>query len=120
MDKGVLQDFVKSQRESQKQVQTLAMEFCRDLLKKQEGKRVVFCGEDDDPDGTDTPCTNFSHCCSCDDVVSANVKQVWLDDDNYILADLEYYYQQETEEGVCLENDDDFDWLELLDWLASM
>ena len=118
MDKGVLKDFVKSQREMQRDVQKIAKEHCRALLNEKKGKRAVFCGKEDDPDETDMPCTNFSHCSCCDDVVSVNVKQVWLDENGDICADLEYYYQQDSDEGVYLENDDDFDWLELLDWLA--
>lgn len=118
MDKGVLKDFVKSQREMQRDVEKIAKEHCRALLKEKKGHEVRFLNDDDDPDTTDLPCTNVANNCCTDDVVSANIKAVRLDKDGYIHVDLDYYYQQDSEDDLMIENDEEFSWLELLDWLA--
>lgn len=118
MDKGVLVDFVKAARQDERKKQTLAMELCRDLLKTHEGKRVDFLPEGEDDENTDTPCTNIANSCVSDDVVSANVHAIWLDEQNDIYVKVSYYYHDGEIEELYIENDEEFDWLEMLEWLA--
>ena len=104
--------FVKNARESQKKARELAKEMCRAILSKCKDKRVDLNPDNDDE--TDTPCTNYTHCSFTDDVASVNVYRVWLDKDGFMYADLFYYYESEIDENMYLEEDDEFDWFELL------
>ena len=118
MKKELLNEFVKVMRYNQRKVQELAKELCRDiLLNEVEGKRVQFFDEEDD--NCDTPCTNVANSCVSDDVVSANVRAIWLDDENGIHVELSYYYWDGETEEQFIENDNEFDWLEMLDWLSA-
>lgn len=117
MDKGVLVDFVKAAREDERKKQTLAMELCRDILNSKENKRVDFLPEGEDKDDYDLPCTNVAESRVSDDVVSANVSAIFLENGD-IFVDLHYYYHQEGECHVFIENDNEFDWLEMLNCLA--
>ena len=117
MNKETLKEFVKAQRNNQRKVQELAKELCRDiLLNEVEVKRVQFFDEED---YCDMPCTNVANNCVTDDVVSANVRAIWLDDENGIHVELSYYYACDEIEEQFIENDNEFDWLEMLDWLSA-
>ena len=65
------------------------------------------------------PCTNIAENCVTDDVVSANVRAIWLDEQDGIHAELSYYYVENEIEKKFIENDNEFDWLEILDWLSE-
>ena len=119
VDNHVISDFIISNRKAQKHVQEMAMELCRDILKEQENKCVVFCEDGDEE--SNMPCTNYNQSSCSDDVVSADVKKVWLDEENGIHATLWYYYQGESDDDCFLEEtNNEFDWLELLDWLNQL
>lgn len=119
MDKGVLVDFVKAAREDERKKQALAKELCRDILKNDAAdRRVDFLRDDLDPEHTDTPCTNIANSCVSDDVVSADVRSIWLDDKDGINVKVSYYYHDGETEELYIENDAEFDWLEMLEWLA--
>lgn len=119
MNKGVLVDFVESARQDKRKKQTLAMELCRDILKNDiPNKRVDFFTEGEDDENTDTPCTNIENGCVSDDVVSANVYAIWLDDNDDMYVKVSYYYHDGETEELYIENDLEFDWLEILEWLA--
>lgn len=117
MDKSAFVDFVKAAREDASKKQALAKELCRDILNIEENKRVDFLPEGEDVENYDLPCTNIANSCVSDDVVSADVRSIWLDDRNGIHVKVGYYYHGETEE-LYIENDNEFDWLEMLEWLA--
>ena len=119
MNKEVLVDFVKAARQDEHKKQTLAMELCREILKNDAAdKRVDFLRDDLDPEHTDTPCTNIANSCVSDDVVSANVHSIWLDEEDNIHIKVSYYYHDGETEELYIENDPEFDWLEMLKWLA--
>lgn len=120
MKKELCKDFVDKVREGQVSTRNLAKELCRELLKEENGKMVEFCDEEEeDPSESDLPCSNFSSAQYSNDVVSANVMAVWLDDEDGIWARLFFYYDEGEIETHFMENDYDFDWLELLDCLAQ-
>ena len=119
MDKGVLVDFVKAARQDEHKKQTLAMELCRHILKNDAAdNRVDFLPEGEDDENTDTPCTNIANSCVSDDVVSANVHAIWLDEHGGINVKVSYYYHDGEIEELYIENDEEFDWLEMLERLA--
>jgi len=118
MDKGVLVDFVKAAREDASKKQALAKELCRDILNSKENKRVDFLPEGEDDENYDLPCTNIANSCVSDDVVSADVRSIWLDDKDGIHVKVGYYYHDGETEELYIENDAEFDWLEMLEWLA--
>lgn len=126
MDKETLREFVKAQRNNQRKVQELAKELCRTiLLNDVAGHRVQFFDEEEgncdmpEEGNCDMPCTNVANNCVSDDVVSANVRAIWLDDENGIHVELSYYYHSGEIEEQFIENDNEFDWLEMLDWLTA-
>ena len=118
MNKETLKEFVKAQRNNQRKVQELAKELCRTILLNDVAEhRVQFFDEEED--NCDMPCTNVANNCVTDDVVSANVRAIWLDENNGIHVELSYYYSCGEIEEQYIENDDEFDWLEMLDWLVA-
>jgi hypothetical protein len=117
MDGQTNRNFIFAARKNYKAIQGMAMEMCRDILLKTDGKRVQFYDENED--NKDMPCTNVAQNCVTDDVVSANVRAIWLDKQNGIHAELSYYYWDGEIEEQFIENDEEFDWLEILDWLSD-
>ena len=113
----VNRDFIHEVRENYRNAHQMAMEMCRDILLKTDDKRVQFVDEDED--NCDMPCTNVEQNCVTDDVVSANVRSIRLDEQNGIHAELSYYYWDGEIEERFIENDREFDWLEILDWLLE-
>lgn len=117
MKEQVNRDFIHAVRENYRKAQEMAKEICRDILLKTDNKRVQFVDEDED--NIDMPSTNVEQNCVTDDVVSANVRSIWLDEQNGIHAELSYYYWDGEIEEQFIENDREFDWLEILDWLSD-
>lgn len=113
----VNRDFINAVRDEYRKAQELAMEMCRDILREIDDRRVQFADEDEDD--CDTPCTNVAENCVTDDVASANVRAIWLDEQDGIHAELSYYYWGGEIEEQFIENDKEFDWLEILDWLSE-
>ena len=118
MNKEALVDFVKAAREDASKKQSLAKELCRDILNSKENKRVDFLPEGEDDENYNLPCTNIANSCVSDDVVSADVRSIWLDDVDDIHVKVGYYYHDGEIEELYIENDAEFDWLEMLEWLA--
>ena len=117
MKSQVNRDSIHAVRDNYRKAQELAMEMCRDILRETDGKRVQFYDENED--NCDMPCTNIAENCVTDDVVSANVRAIWLDEQDGIHAELSYYYVENEIEKKFIENDNEFDWLEILDWLSE-
>lgn len=119
MDKETLRKYVEKWRNNERDIQGLAKGFCRMiLLNDVADHRVQFFDEEEG--NCDMPCTNVANNCVSDDVVSANVRAIWLDDENGIHVELSYYYHGGEIEEQFIENDEEFDWLEMLDWLCSL
>lgn len=118
MDKNACVQFAHAARENERKQQNLAKELCRDLLKTYEGKRKNFINEGEDPDDTTMPCTNVAGSSVCEDVVSADVRAIWLDEQDGINVELGYYYHDGEIEQLYIEEDAEFDWFEMLIWVA--
>lgn len=111
---SVITNFVETARAEQASHNQLAKEYCLEILKQKgaTSKATAISFEEDD----DKPCTNSCNCETTDDVASANVVRVWCDGD-FIYADLDFYYQESSNDNVLIENDYEFDWITLLDYL---
>jgi hypothetical protein len=111
---SVISNFVETARAEQASHNQLAKEYCLEILKQKgaTSKATAISFEEDD----DKPCTNSCNCETTDDVASANVVRVWCDGD-FIYADLDFYYQESSNDNVLIENDYEFDWITLLDYL---
>ena len=96
---------------------TLAKQYCLEILqdKGATSKATAVSFEE----YNDRPCVNSCNCITTDDVASADVIRVWCDGD-FIYADLYFYYQQSWTEDVLIENDYEFDWITLLDYLNNL
>lgn len=112
---SVISNFVETARAEQASHNQLAKEYCLEILKQKgaTSKATAISFEEDD----DKPCTNSCNCETTDDVASANVVRVWCDGD-FIYADLDFYYQESSNDNVLIENDYEFDWITLLDYLS--
>lgn len=113
---SVISNFIETAKAEQASRNQLAKEYCLEILKQKgaTSKATAISFEDDD----DKPCTNSCNCTSTNDVASAEVIRVWCDGD-FIYADLDFYYQQSWNEDVLIENDYEFDWITLLDYLSN-
>lgn len=113
---SVISNFVETARAEQASHNQLAKEYCLEILKQKGATSkatAIFFEEDDDK-----PCTNSCNCTTTEDVAGANVVRVWCDGD-FIYADLDFYYQESSNDNVLIENDYEFDWITLLDYLSN-
>lgn len=113
---SVISNFVetaKSERQAHKQ---LSKEYCLEILKQKgattKESAIIFNNEND------RPCTNSESAPGTDDVASAEVCRVWCNGD-FIYADLYFYYLQDWANNVLITNDNEFDWVVLLDYLQD-
>jgi hypothetical protein len=113
---SVISNFVETARAEQASHNQLAKEYCLEILKQKgaTSKATAISFEEDD----DKPCTNSCNCETTDDVASANVVRVWCDGD-FIYADLDFYYQESSNDNVLISNDYEFEWITLLDYLSN-
>jgi hypothetical protein len=108
--------FVESARDTINLHQTLAKQYCLEILqdKGAVSKETAILFEEDDK-----PVTNSESAPATEDVASAEVIRVWCDGD-FIYADLYFYYLQDWSDNVLITNDREFDWITLLDYLNSL
>lgn len=113
---SVISNFVETAKAEQASHKQLSKEYCLEILKQKgaTSKATAISFEEYD----DKPCINSCNCKTTDDVASAEVIRVWCDGD-FIYADLDFYYQQSWNEDVLIENDYEFDWITLLDYLSN-
>jgi hypothetical protein len=109
--------FVESARDSQNLHITLAKQYCLEILQEKgattKASAILF-------DEDDKPVTNSEYGPGTDDVASADVVRVWCDNNNFIYADLYFYYLKEWSNNVLITNDREFDWFTLLDYLNNL
>jgi hypothetical protein len=108
--------FVESARDTINLHQTLAKQYCLEILQNKGAvsKETAILFEEDDK-----PVTNSESAPATEDVASADVVRVWCDGD-FIYADLYFYYLQEWSNNVLITNDREFDWIILLDYLNNI
>lgn len=111
---SVIRNFVETAKAEQESRDQLAKEYCLEILKQKgaTSKATAISFEEYDV----KPCINSCNCTTTEDVASAEVVRVWCDGD-FIYVDLDFYYQQSWTEDVLIENDYEFDWIALLDYL---
>lgn len=108
--------FVESARDTINLYQTLAQQYCLEILQNKGAvsKATAILFKEDDK-----PVTNSEYGPGSDDVASADVVRVWCDGD-FIYADLYFYYLQEWSNNVLIINDREFDWIDLLYHLNNL
>ena len=114
---SVITIFVETAKAERASLNKLAKEYCLEILKQKEAtsKETAVSFEEYD----DKPCVNSCNCITTDDVASAEVIRVWCKG-NFIYADLDFYYQQSSTDDVLIENDYEFYWITLLDYLNNI
>jgi hypothetical protein len=112
----LIEIFVESARDTINLHQTLAQQYCLEILQNKgaTSKSTAILFEEDDK-----PVTNSESAPATEDVASADVVRVWCDGD-FIYADLYFYYLQEWSNNVLITNDHEFDWIILLDYLNNI
>ena len=111
-------DFYENSRKLEKETREKALSYCIEILKEKgatsEESAVSFEEYDD------KPCVNSLNCPSTDDVASAEVNRIWVEDNEFVYGNLYYYYEQEHSNRVLLNNDYEIDWLEILNSLLNI
>lgn len=110
MEKKNIIEFLNNSTETLKQIKTTSRQECINIL-KQLGSSVEFEEEDDRP-------VYNSYKSGEDDVVSAEIRKVYLKD-NYIYVDVDFYYLQDFEDEIFADDEPEFDYLELLRYLVT-
>lgn len=103
-------EFVVNSKRTQKELQEKAKAYCIDLLKSIDNHTIFFTDQEGYADDL-APRFN-SYALSEFSTDTAAIQSVFLDENDLVLANLEFTF--DTAIGVCLDNESELDWVELL------
>lgn len=112
---SVVCNFVETAKAEQASHKQLSKEYCLEVLKQKgatsKATAIVF-------DEDNRICVNSENAPCTEDVASAEVTRIWCEGE-FIYADLYFYYQQDWSDNVLITNDNEIDWVSILDYLSD-